>query len=219
MDSCDELDCKAKTNSWKLDNALSSVRSLYRSKSDETQELVLRALDGCALSSNEIAERYIPRLVRFLEKRMGGRFADAEDIAQETLAHAIANLHKFDRKHQFSTWLFTIGYRKSVDFLRRENRKPRVSEIPLEDIACNNEDSVTSRSEAEAIWVQARRLLVEQQYDALWLRYGEDLSIPEIAVVMGKSQLGIRVLLHRARNRMNSVLTPRHNRHELSGRH
>lgn len=196
-----------------MESALSSVSSPYRSKSDETQELVRRALDGCALSSNEIAERYIPRLVRFLEKRMGGRFADAEDIAQETLAHAIANLHKFDRKHQFSTWLFTIGYRKSVDFMRRENRKPRVSEVPLEDIASQLEDSSTSRSEAEAIWSHARRLLVEQQYDALWLRYGEDLRIPEIAVVMGKTQLGVRVLLHRARNRMNSALTPRRHNH------
>lgn len=50
----------------------------------------------------------------------------------------------------------------------------------------------------QGLWALARGLS-RNQYRALWLRYAEDMSIKEIAQVLRKSQVNVRVLLYRAR--------------------
>jgi RNA polymerase sigma-70 factor (ECF subfamily) len=47
-------------------------------------------------------------------------------------------------------------------------------------------------------WATAAKL-PDSQYEALWLRYGQDMSVKEIAAAMGRSQVCIKVLLYRAR--------------------
>jgi DNA-directed RNA polymerase specialized sigma24 family protein len=44
------------------------------------------------------------------------------------------------------------------------------------------------------------RALTQEQRTAVWLRYVEDMAMQDIAEVMGKSQVGVRVMLHRARH-------------------
>jgi RNA polymerase sigma-70 factor (ECF subfamily) len=48
------------------------------------------------------------------------------------------------------------------------------------------------------LWTAARSL-TQNQYQALWLKYAEDMSIKEISAVMRKSQVNVKVLLYRAR--------------------
>ena len=49
------------------------------------------------------------------------------------------------------------------------------------------------------MWELARRRLPETQFQALWLRYVEDLSVAGIAQALRKTRTHIRVLLFRAR--------------------
>ena len=55
------------------------------------------------------------------------------------------------------------------------------------------------------LWALARTLS-PSQYDVLWLRYAEALSIQEIARVTRKSQVHVRVTLYRARVAMAKKL-------------
>jgi DNA-directed RNA polymerase specialized sigma24 family protein len=48
-------------------------------------------------------------------------------------------------------------------------------------------------------WTRARQALPERQYEALGLRYGEELPMAEVAAVMEITEGNARVLLHRAR--------------------
>ena len=54
---------------------------------------------------------------------------------------------------------------------------------------------------------RAAKLLSPKHYEALWLRYGEDMSAREIGRVMGMSELHARVVLHRARSRLATYLS------------
>jgi RNA polymerase sigma-70 factor (ECF subfamily) len=58
------------------------------------------------------------------------------------------------------------------------------------------------------LW-EAARALGGDRYRVLWLRYGEDMSIEEIAAVVGRTKLAVRVLLHRARTSLAGRLGPR----------
>jgi RNA polymerase sigma factor (sigma-70 family) len=130
----------------------------------EPNELVCRSLSGCTDSTNELVNRFMPRLVRFLEKRLDGRHTDAEDIAQESMTRALQKLDRFDGKHRFSTWLYTIAYRLSVDFIRRERRRPRAVSIELVDNQMQQREKASEHDAAESIWKNARRILVKSQY-------------------------------------------------------
>jgi RNA polymerase sigma-70 factor (ECF subfamily) len=55
------------------------------------------------------------------------------------------------------------------------------------------------QEERQGLWGLARRRLPEAQFQALWLRYAEDLSVAGIAQVLHKTQTHVKVLLFRAR--------------------
>jgi RNA polymerase sigma-70 factor (ECF subfamily) len=50
----------------------------------------------------------------------------------------------------------------------------------------------------EGLWAAAKSLS-KNQYEALRLRYAEDMSIKEIAKVLRKTQVSVKVILYRAR--------------------
>ena len=58
---------------------------------------------------------------------------------------------------------------------------------------------IADREQCRLLWDVADRILGETQRTALWLRYAEDLTPGEIARVLGKPRIAVRVMLHRAR--------------------
>jgi RNA polymerase sigma-70 factor (ECF subfamily) len=175
----------------------------------EPNELVRRARCGCADSFTELSRRFRPRLLNLLRDRMGGRHSDAEDVVQEALARAFQRLDQFDPRYRFSTWLYTITIRLASDHLRRQRRQPRqVASDRLDDIcAASCPISPTQRQEdVDNLWRSARRALPDAQFTAMWLRYGEELPTDEVAQVMRRSRIGVRVLLHRARKALVAEL-------------
>jgi RNA polymerase sigma-70 factor, ECF subfamily len=178
----------------------------------EPNELARRAQTGCADAFAELSRRFRPRLIRLVEPRVGHCRADAEDVAQESLARAFDRIDQFDARGQFSTWLYTIALRQACDHARRQRRRPRLAPLDADACAADESDAATAaqqRDEADNLWALAQDVLPEPQHTAMWLRYGEDLSPAEIARVMGRTRIGVGVLLHRARHRLATVLAER----------
>ncbi len=148
-----------------------------------------------------------PRLVRFLAKLLEGSSVDPEDVAQESMVKAWAKRDQFDPKYQFSTWAYTIARRTAADHLR--NQPPAVTQTHLDEVEVSGdaaEDLIESRETAANLWHVAQRVLSSSQYAALWLRYGEDMTVKEISRILEKSSVSTRVLLHRARTTLGPHL-------------
>jgi RNA polymerase sigma-70 factor (ECF subfamily) len=164
-------------------------------KTDE--ELAREARAGSRRSFEELALRYKRRLFVFLRSRLGSD-QDAEDMVQETFFKLYRNIGNYDPAFLFSTWLYTSANRLAISSYRQRKTAERRIEASFRQ---NPEDPAAERSDESAaagLWSTAK-ILGGEQYRALWLRYGEDLSIDEIAATLGKSRLTVRVLLHRAR--------------------
>jgi RNA polymerase sigma-70 factor (ECF subfamily) len=173
-------------------------------KTDE--QLAREAQAGCGASLAALIERMRPRLVHYLWQRTG-RWADAEDITQDALARAVEKLDRYDSRWKFSTWLFTIGHRMMIDAHR--GRRPAVSMDatgPLADPASPAVDRLAHDEQSRNIWATAGRVLGDDQYAALWLKYGEDMDTAEIARVMNRTRVAVRVMLMRARNKLAAHL-------------
>lgn len=180
------------------------------SQAESEQELTRRAQRGCALAFEELARRYQPRLLVVLERRFSGRFSDAEDVAQEALACAWQKISMYNAEYRFSTWLFTIAVRLATDHQRRERRRSTDIAMVAEPVDPNSAElSVQQKDETDNLWLLANDVLGDTQYTALWLRYGEDLELSEVAQVMGKTRVGARVTIHRARKRLQRHMKSR----------
>jgi RNA polymerase sigma-70 factor (ECF subfamily) len=159
------------------------------------EELARQAKQGCEVSFAELVERYGARLFHFLYHKTGN-VQDAEDLVQDTFVKAYQNIHRYSNSWKFSTWLFTIAKRLASSYYRRLRRSQTIAKV--EAGVPEPGEIVTQEESRQSLWATARDLS-RNQYQALWLKYAEDMSIKEIARVMIKSQVNVKVLLYRAR--------------------
>ncbi|MCX7010799.1 MAG: sigma-70 family RNA polymerase sigma factor [Kiritimatiellaeota bacterium] len=167
--------------------------------------LAQRAQTGCTASFEQLVALHTPRLLRFLERRTGSRH-DAEDLVQETWARAYRYLHRFESDRSFPAWLWTIAAR--LDASRRRKKA-----LPLAtwtaDVASAEPDAGQRLAEADdsaGLWALAARVLRPAQREALWLFYVEEMSVKDVAKILGLTTIGAKVLLHRARRRLGNAL-------------
>lgn len=167
------------------------------------EALAVRAQGGERECFDEIVRRLSPRLEGFLTRK--ARPGDVEDLVQETFVRALDRLSSYDSSYRFSTWLFTIASNLAASHYRGERRTSGgdVESLPAAGGSAELQlVRAEGRERGARLWKRASELLKPAHYEALWLRYGEDLSVAEIAERTGKSAVHIRVLLYRARRRL-----------------
>lgn len=154
-------------------------------------------------------EHFHPRLVRFLSKMLEGTSVDPDDVAQESMVKAWTKRDHFDPRYQFSTWVYTIARRTAADQLRKQTYDQHTDQLDaIARTGESPEDAILADETTQDIWTTARRVLTTSQYLALWLRYGEEMTVKEVAKSLSKSSVSIRVLLHRARTALQPHLNP-----------
>ena len=167
------------------------------------EKLALKVAAGSRASFEELIHRYSPRLFFFLRHK-AATDQDIEDLIQETFLKAFLNIDRFEPERKFSTWLYTIAVRSAISHHRtkKATRSHTVSISPLPD----PQEVLIQKEESRNIWNLARRLK-PIEYEALWLHYGEDMSVKDVAKVIKKTQISVRVLLHRARLNLAKMLS------------
>jgi len=168
--------------------------------SDEL-ELIDAAKAGSVTAFTELVRSYREGLLRFLLTRCGS-YADAEDALQDTFINAYRYLHSYNSRWRFSTWLYRIAIRNASKL-----RNDYVMELgELRDDESDPLNQCIADSERENLWQSARRLLSDEVYSAMWLRYVEDMSINDVAVVLKRSNSWTKVNLLRGRRTLDAEL-------------
>jgi RNA polymerase sigma-70 factor (ECF subfamily) len=167
-------------------------------------DLAVRAKSGDSASFDELVTRLRGPLVAFLSRRLGHQ-ADADDVAQETFLRAYRHIDSYDPERPFSTWLFAIGKNVASNHRAADRRRDEVTRASgagsVVEPAAPPAVAVGADDAGET-WRRARRLLADDAYRALWLRYAQDLSIREIARELGRSSVATKVMLFRARKKL-----------------
>ena len=166
-----------------------------------SEKLALCVQNGSQESFVELVRRYEGRLLNFMKYKTGN-INDAEDLVQETFIKAYTNIQKYRSSFKFSTWLFTIASRLAASHYRKLKLNVSRQEMFCE----NNQLSEVVEKETNCNLLLLASKLPENQYQALWLKYVEDMSVKEISQVMRKSQVNVKVLLYRARLNLSRLL-------------
>ena len=142
----------------------------------------------------------------------GQGLRDPEDAASEVFVGVVRGLERFrGEERDLRTWVFSIAHRRVIDERRRLARRPEEPVDPV-DLAGPLAGSMTGDTEEESLarlgtgWaLDALRALTPDQRAVVTLRVLADLSVEQVAAVLGKSlgavkSLQLRGLVALARN-------------------
>jgi RNA polymerase sigma-70 factor, ECF subfamily len=139
----------------------------------------------------DLVERCQHRLLRYL-LYLTGRRDYAEDLAQETWIRVLQRGSQYNERQRFDPWLFAIARNLAIDYLRKKRKAVEATSLPDDrDEILLVRTSGPSPFEAAARSEDAIRLAGQLQIlsplyrEALLLRFQEDLSLAEIAQVLG----------------------------------
>jgi RNA polymerase sigma-70 factor (ECF subfamily) len=150
------------------------------------------------------------------EARVYGFFAywlrsrpDAEDLTQQTFERAFRAARSYDSSRaSLATWLLAIARNLLVDHFRagKDDRKVRSLEVVASDslVAVPDEYSLGLDPGLE----RALARLSEREQELIALRYGADLSGPEVAALTGLTLANTHQILARALRKLRADLDP-----------
>lgn len=160
------------------------------------QVLVLRYQAGDAAALEELVERYHGPLLYFV-RRMLGDSRGAEDVLQNTWVAVVRNLRKLRDPEAFSAWLYRIARNKVYQRLRKRNRVLPLSE-EVEKAVAPEETENFSVDDAARVHECLERVRLEHR-EVLVLRFLEQMSYQDIAVVVGCGLGTVRSRIHYAK--------------------
>ena len=154
---------------------------------------------------------YQELVFRYCVARVGAD--QAEEIAQDVFLTAWEALAKFRQASAVSTWLVGIAKYKCIQAFRNRTRRTAIAHTFVGDI--RQSTHVNTPESPEALLVSATRFtdlvnglaqLRDDERLLLTLRYYRNLSVAEVAELLGKSEAAVRKRLLRALQRLRTTL-------------
>lgn len=168
--------------------------------------LVARSRVGDREAFGVLVRRHL-RLARAVALTVTRNGADADDACQEAFLDALTHLEDCREPAKFAGWLMTIVRNRALN--RRRYLKRREAE-PLEvgELVASGEDPAraTERAELRDRLLAALATLPQAQRDVVLLFDVDGRPHAEVAALLGISEVSSRLLLHRARKALRSVL-------------
>jgi len=147
---------------------------------------------------------HAPGLLAFLVYRTGDRPL-AEDLLADTFERALRARRRFDpRRAGRKTWLYSIALNLLRDHARRRQAEGRALDRVAEPAAgVAPEERLSERDELG----RALRGLSDEEREAVALRYGADLTLPEMAKLTGEKLTTVEGRVYRALRKLRQELS------------
>jgi len=193
---------------------------------DDTDLLVKRLSEGDEIALEILLERHLPSLRAFVRGKLGAELRSLEsasDLVQSTCREVLRNRERFQHPgpDAFRHWLFTTASRKVSNRLRerhamKRDAGPEVRVGSSEEVSESRLLAVYGRfsSPSHRLGIQDEIARVERALDNLpedhrevvLLAHVAELSRAEIAGRLGKTEVAVRSILHRALSRIAADL-------------
>lgn len=179
------------------------------------EELVDRARQDDRRAIEQLIGRYQQKLYRIAYQMCYADEEEAKDRVQDAFFRAFRNIKKFEGKSSFYTWLYRIVVNTCIDAQRRrkrwrqtflpwrfgktENEKSNTTLVDYPDREENsNPLSRLTRKQLEIDVKKTLTSLSKKQRTVFQLKVFQEMSIPEIAEIMGLAEGTVKTHLFRA---------------------
>ncbi|MBI2450098.1 MAG: sigma-70 family RNA polymerase sigma factor [Candidatus Nealsonbacteria bacterium] len=155
----------------------------------------------------EIYDKYIEKIYRFVFLKVNSQEI-AEDLTSEVFTRGWESFkkNKCDIKN-LQAFLYQIARNLVVDHYRQKGQAQLVSTdaLPLIDSSMGLEEKSMLKSDVNNVKAALANLNDDYREIIIWY-YLDELSAPEIAKILGKSEEAVRVQIHRAINALRGVI-------------
>jgi RNA polymerase sigma-70 factor (ECF subfamily) len=173
----------------------------------DEEGLVRRAQQRDPVALTQLYEENFDRIYRYIVLKIGDR-TEAEDMTQQVFLNALKSIPSYRFKGMpFSSWLYRIAHNQIVDYFRKKSRRVTV---PLDESIAAGEDDpgrmAERKLEVEGLALATKKLTAAQQ-EVISLRFSGEMSMAEVARVMGRSVGAVKALQHSAIVSLRKVLS------------
>jgi len=188
----------------------------------DDEMLVAQFKSGSQKAFDELMKRYERRIFGYLLRSVRN-YEDAEDLTLEVFFKAYRALDSWEPKAKFSTWLYTIASNLAIDYHRSKARQPIYvfeeedvieARLVATDISSNPEKQLEEKERGRIIREAVDELSSKQKAVFMLTRY-EGLQIREVAETLGMAEGTVKIHLHRAMKKLQTLLRPLWENNEL----
>jgi RNA polymerase sigma-70 factor (ECF subfamily) len=131
---------------------------------------------------------------------------DAQEATQDTFVKAFRALKSYNGESKFSSWLYKIAYRTSLDYIRK--RKTTIDIVDEENKLTDNYNAGTNleNSELTNLLLKAINCLKPEEAGLIRMFYLEELSVKELEEITSLSTSNVKVKLFRARTKLSAII-------------
>ncbi len=168
-----------------------------------------QTLAGNTNAFGVLVERYQDYIFTIVV-RMVRNHEEAQEIAQDTFVKAYQSLDKFRGESKFSSWLYTIAYRKTLDRIKQQKRMVGSDDLD----SCHEGDLGDVTNALDYMLLEERKSVINSAIESLapdvaaiiTYYYYEELSVKEIVDITGLGADNIKVKLFRGRKKLFTLL-------------
>ena len=157
----------------------------------------------------DLYERYFELVYAYIARRLRDR-NEAEDVTAEVFHKALRSLPRFKwTGAPFAAWLFRISANMIADRAQRAARERNVGsddDVPETRLSQSQQADLEQSERSAALFRQVEQL-AEDQRRVVTMRFAEEKSIREIAVVLGRSEGAVKQLQFRALEKLRENFT------------
>jgi RNA polymerase sigma factor (sigma-70 family) len=149
-----------------------------------------------------------PAVLGYLRAR---RVPEPDDVGADVFLHVVRDLRRFGGgESEFRAWVLAIAHNRLVDQRRSLKRRPvdilPVEEIERGEVGGNVEDDALAEISQKRVRKLLARLSDDQQ-SVILLRILGDLSIAQVAAVLGRTPGAVKALQRRGLARLKRELS------------
>ncbi|MBR6825010.1 MAG: sigma-70 family RNA polymerase sigma factor [Oscillospiraceae bacterium] len=166
-----------------------------------------RYLKGDEEAFREIVKLYFDSLVLFIYGYVKDMEA-AEDISIDVFSQLVIHKHRFHFRNSLKTYLFMMGRSRALDHIKHRDKIKFTElgeELPVRDPGPDPEELLL-QEEAKQTLHRALAQLPEEQRQALYLVYFQDLSCDEVGKVLKKNRKQVYNLLYHGKQTLRTIL-------------
>jgi RNA polymerase sigma-70 factor, ECF subfamily len=171
---------------------------------DSEEKRIIQAARQDPKAFGELYKLYVQQVFRYLYSRLGN-VHETEDVTAQTFLAAFESFDRFRQNGHFSSWLFSIARNKAMDHFRKSKNSTSIEvagDLPVDDDPLSR---AIQSEQATALSVLIQEL-PEEERELLRLRFLAEMSFPEIARFLHRSEDAVKKSTYRLLARLHSQL-------------
>lgn len=173
----------------------------------DEKELIMRIQSGDMNAFGQLFEKYKNEAFKYSYLIIGNKHI-SEDIVQEAFINCYTQIKSLKNQEQFKSWFFKMLTRIAWRYSKKEKKSIPVDNIFEKADDEKNDESINQyirKEQADILHEEIEKLDIKQK-TVIILYYFNDLTVKEIANIMGCFEGTVKSRLYSARRKLKNNL-------------